>query len=422
MADWIPLFPWLIAMGVLVCCSAFFSASEAALFCLRPSDRRELADGNASERAAGKLLSKADRLLAAILFWNLVINIVYFAISSVVSIRIDETESMGQFWAIGFAVGSLLAIIFFSEMLPKSIAVIKPEALAKFIGVPLSIAVRAVDPIMPLLTTVNLISRRILWPNFRKETELEISDIERAIEISGKDVSVIKPEQTVVQNIVQLSNIRVDEWMRPRTQFDNYCPPVGRADLGGKLPASGYLLVTEPDSEEIEKAIRLDNHFKLPEENLERLGEPVLYSPWSATVADALERMSHRDRKVTVILNEYGETIGILTIEAILEAVFTYSPSRSKRLLDHNPIAKINDGLWVAMGMMSLRLLAKYFATELPESNNVTIAGLVQEEVQRLARAGDECDHGPLHFQVVETDDRGMMILKITRTDQEDES
>ena len=406
-------------MGVLVCCSAFFSASEAALFCLRASDRRQLADGNASQRAANKLLTRADRLLAAILFWNLVINIVYFAISSMVSIRLDESESFGQVWAIGFAIGSLLAIIFFSEMLPKSIAVMNADKLVKFIGVPLAAAVRVVDPIMPMLTTVNVISLRILWPKFKRESELEIADIERAIEISGKDTSVIKQEQTVVENIVQLSNIRVDEWMRPRTQFDNYRPPVRRSDLEGKLPASGYLLVTEPESEEIEKAIRLDNHFKLPEENLERLGEPVLYMPWSATVADALERMSHRDRKVTVVLNEYGETVGILTIEAVLEAVFTYSPSRSKRLLDHNPIAKIKDDLWVALGMMSLRLLAKHFDIELPESNNVTIAGLVQEEVQRLARTGDQCNHGPLHFQVVETDDRGMMIVKITRSDQE---
>ena len=419
MADLIPLVPWFVAMGVLVCCSAFFSASEAALFYLRPSDRRQLADGNASQRAASKLLRDPDRLLASVLFWNLVINIVYFAISSVVSIRIDETPTLGQGWAIAFAIGSLLTIIFFSEMLPKSTAVMNAGGLVQFIGVPLAVAVRVLDPIMPLLTSVNLISRRILWPNFKNESYLEISDIERAIDISGKDLSVIKQEQTVVQNIVQLSSIRVDEWMRPRTQFANYKPPVKLSDLGGSLPASGYLLVTEPDTEEIEKAMRLDNHFKLPEDNLERLGEPVLYMPWSATVADALERMSHRDREVTVVLNEYGETIGILTIEAILAAVFTYSPSRGKRLLDHNPIAKINDELWVAFGMMSLRLLAKYFKVDLPESNNVTITGLVQEEVQRLARAGDQCDHGPLHFHVVETDDRGMLVVKITRIDQE---
>ena len=113
------------------------------------------------------------------------------------------------------------------------------------------------------------------------------------------------------------------------------------ADLNGLVPASGYLLVTEPDSQEIEKAIRLDNQYHLPQENLERFAEPVLYLPWCATVANALEKMSHRDREVTVVVNELGDTIGILTIEDILETVFVYSPSRTQRLLDMPPLEEL---------------------------------------------------------------------------------
>ena len=416
----LPLLPWLVAMLVLIGCSAFFSASEAALFYLRASDRRQLKSGNASQRAAGLLLLNPDRLLSAVLFWNLVINITYFAISSVCSIKIDKDESMGQGLAIAFAIGSLLAIIFFSEMLPKSIAVMNAARLVQFIGIPLSIAVRVVDPLMPLLTTINVISRRIIWPSFKKESELDVKDIERAIDISGKDPSIIRQEHTVLQNIVQLSNIRVDEWMRPRMQFQTFQPPISFADLNGEVPSSGYLLVTETDSEEIEKAVRLDNHFKLPQDQLEKLGEPVLYLPWSATVADALERMSHKDREVTVVLNEYGETIGILTIEDILETVFTYQPSRSKRLLDHNPLVKIEEGLWVAWGMMSLRQLARTLELELPESNCVTLGGLVQESMQRLARKGDEFAWGPLQLRVVDATDRGTTMIAISRSAEED--
>lgn len=417
----LPLLPWLIAMGILICCSAFFSASEAALFFLRPSVRRRLKNGNASERAAANLLSDPDRLLSAVLFWNLVINIGYFSISSVCSIKIDNMESLGQGWAIAFAAGSLLTIIFFSEMLPKSFAVINASGLVKLIGLPLAITVRLVDPLMPILTTTNLISRRILWPSFTHEEDLNVADIERAIKISGKDESVIRQEQAVLQNMVYLSDIRIDEWMRPRTQFDAFQPPVSLTDLNGQLPPSGYLLVTEPESEEIERAIRLDNHHKLPHENLERLAEPIQYLPWSATVADALEKMSHREREVTVVLNEFGETIGILTIEDILETVFTYAPSRSKRILDHNPIAEIEPGLWVAYGLMSVRRLARYLDVELPRTDSVTIGGMIQASMQRLAKIGDECDCGPLHFRVVDVAERGMMLTVITFHHREDD-
>ena len=424
MTDILLLAPWLIAMAVLIACSCFFSASEAALFYLRPSHRRSLKKGGSSDQAADKLLSDPERLLSAVLFWNLVINITYFAISSIVAIRIERSESFGQGAAIAFAASSLLGIIFFSEMLPKSFAVLRPLWLTRIVSLPLSLFVRLLDPVMPLLQGINVITKRLFFPTITEEAYLGIDDLERAIEISGtNDESVIRQEQAVLQNIVQLSNIRIDEWMRPRTQFQNYKPPVSLADLNGIVPASGYLLITEADSEEIERAVRLDNLFEFPESNLEKLAEPVLYLPWCATVADAFEKLSHREREVTVVLNEFGETIGILTIEDILETVFNYSPSRSKRILDQNPIHKIQDHKWLISGMVSLNYLKRELADELeglervPETHSVTVAGVIQEEMQRLAEQGDRCDWGPFSFHVIEIENRGNLLVELTTHD-----
>lgn len=422
MNSFLPLLPWLIAMLVLIFCSGFFSASEAALFSLRPSQRRTLKNGTPNEKVAYRLLTDPDRLLSAVLFWNLVINTVYFALSSVVALRMEK-EGFGQGAALAFAMFSLLAIIFFSEMMPKSFAVLRPLSISRAVSIPLTLFVRMIDPVMPLLESTTLVARRLLAPKLKTEDYLDSADLERAIDITGSsDASVIRQEQAVLQNIVQLSNIRIDEWMRPRTQFDKYTPPVSLTDLDGKLPASGYLLVTGTDSEEIEKAIRLDNQYQLPEENLEKRAEPVQYMPWSATVADALERMSHRDREVTVVLNEFGETIGILTIEDILETVFTYSPSRSKRLLDQNPLHILEEGRWAASGMMSLRRLARELELDLPDTHSVTVGGVVQEAMQRLAEVGDEGDWGPLHFRVVEIEHRGNMLLELTMRSESEES
>jgi len=424
MSSLLPLVPWLIAMLVLIICSGFFSASEAALFSLRPSQRRTLKRGTRNEQVAYKLLAAPDRLLSAVLFWNLVINIVYFAISSSVALRIERgvasEAGLGQASAVMFVVLSLLAIIFFSEMMPKSVAVLKPLELSRMVSLPLTFFVRIIDPVMPILESTTRVARRIFAPKLKPETYLDSADLERAIDISGSsDANVIRQEQAVLQNIVQLSNIRIDEWMRPRTQFVKYAPPVSLADLEGVVPASGYVLVTESDSEEIEKAIRLDNQYQLPEEHLEKRAEPVLYLPWSATVADALERMSHRDFEVTVVLNEFGETIGVLTIEDILETVFTYSPSRSKRLLDQKPLHIIEDGRWVVSGMMSLRRLARELEMELPHTHSVTVGGVVQEAMQRLAEVGDNGNWGPLHFKVVEIEHRGNMLIELTPASEE---
>lgn len=412
MASLLELYPWLIAMTLLMAGSGFFSASEAALFYLRPQAREKMRSGSVGERKAFELTENPERLLSAILFWNLVINITYFAISSIVSIRLERTESGGA--SVAFAIASLLAIIFFSEMLPKNIAVLRSRVLASTFSLPLSVAIRIVDPIMPTLLWVNLVSRRLIWPGFQPEAYMEIADLEKAIEHTADSAELIKQEQTVMRNIVALSSIRVDEWMRPRTQFATFCPPVSRQEIVKHgLPPSGYLLVTETDSLEVERAIRLDGQYDLPDQDVERLAEPVLYMPWCATVAETFEKMMQRQHEVTVIVNEYGDTIGILTVEDILDTVFHHSPSRSQRILDIEPMTQISDQTWHVSGMMSLRQMAKRLNVELPETDSVTLGGVVQETLQRLYKAEDQCRWGPLELTVLDTPDRGSVLIKV---------
>lgn len=412
MVSLLELLPWLIAMALLMAGSGFFSASEAALFYLRPRDREKMRSGNAGEKKAFQLTEKPERLLSAILFWNLVINIAYFSISSIVAIRLENSESRGT--SVAFAVASLLAIIFFSEMLPKNVAVLRPRNLASAFSIPLSFAVRVVDPIMPMLRSVNLISRRLIWPGFEPESYMDVADLEKAIEHTAENAELIKQEQTVMQNIVALSSIRVDEWMRPRTQFATFQPPVSRMDLVTHgLTDSGYLLVSEPDSLEVSHAIRLDNQYELAEKEIERFAEPVQYLPWCATVSEAFELMSQRQREVTVVVNEYGDTIGVLTIEDILETVFHDSPSRVRRLLNVEPVTKIEDSIWLVAGLVSLRRLSQELEMDLPDADSVTLGGVVQDVLQKRCEKGDRCQWGPFGIRVIDLHPTSGMLVEL---------
>lgn len=168
--------PLLVAMAVLIGLSAFFSASEAALFSLRLPERTSLKDGNRAQRLAADLLADPDRLLTAVLFWNLLVNIVYFALASLMGFRLDAA-GIGKSTLLAFTFGALLSMIFLSEMMPKSFAVLKARELAALVSVPLSVAVRIVDPLMPTLRVINLLSRRLIWPTFQSEPYLEVTDL-----------------------------------------------------------------------------------------------------------------------------------------------------------------------------------------------------------------------------------------------------
>jgi putative hemolysin len=417
----VSLLPWLIAMGVLIGCSAFFSASEAALFFLPSRERRAFETGTAAQRAATQLLSDPERLLSAVLFWNLVVNILYFALVSIVGLWLGQQDESGT-QAIVFTCGALLVIIFFSEMLPKSVALLSPKSISQVVALPMVVAVRIVDPMMPAVKLVNLLSRRLLYPKFEPEPYLEVADLERAIQLSTEDADLAEREEATLQSIVGLSEIRVDELMRPRMQFRSFRPPVKLADLAGELPRSGYLLVTEHDSDEVEAAIDLSEVFDLPEEHLEYIAEPVVYVPWSMTVAAALEQLRSRDREVAAVMNELGETIGILTMHDILDSIFTVGASRSARLLNHSPITPLKSGVWQVAGMTNLRTLSRYFEMQLPETHAATVLGVLQEVLQQMPKVGDVCQWGPFRLCVIEAPERGQLQLELSMVRQEDES
>jgi putative hemolysin len=174
------------------------------------------------------------------------------------------------------------------------------------------------------------------------------------------------------------------------------------------------LLVTEPDSEEVAAAIALDDIWRVPDGPMDLLAEPVIYVPWSTRAADVLELIRRRKREVAAVVNEYGETIGILTFDDILDVLFSGAPSRSERLLRRDPIRQIAPGIWHVTGMTGVRRLARYFRIELPATHYVTLAGVVQEVLERLPEKGDECPWGPLHFKVLDVPLRGQLLIELT--------
>lgn len=416
--------PSAVGMLVLLAFSAFFSASEVAYFSLRPPDRKALRERGALGRRADTLLDDPDGMLSAILFWNLFVNIGYLALSGIISLKLEQAEETlpgANAWAFGFGALSLTLIIFFGELAPKSLGSLRPQTLAALSSIPLTIAIKALIPIMPLVRAIRIGTQRLFWPSFEPEPYLEIGDLERLMEKSTTDERFRDVHQSLLRNVVMLSDIQVEEWMRPRSQFPTLQPPVSRKDIQALETPYNYVFIAEPGSDVVARSLYLPELIDVPEENLERVAQPVVYVPWCATVADALEKMRVREREAAIV-NEFGETIGILTFEDLLDTILNLAPSRSKIMLDAKPIHVLSENEWLVSSVTSLRRLHKFLDIELPESRSVTIAGVVQEKLHRLLQAGDVVGWGPFEIAVIEAPQRGHALLKLTLTEREDEA
>lgn len=400
-------------MLVLMVGSAFFSASEAALFYLTRDDRERFAHGTRSQKRVVQLLAKPERLLTCILFWNLVINIGYFALASRIGLTL-ERQAHSQPAAV-FSVGALLSIILFCEMLPKNLAVLWPRALAVAVSLPLSGAISALQPVIPALQSINRISLRTILPNFEREAYLELRDIERAISISTPDKSLAQQEELVLHQIVSLSELEAEELMRPRLGLTFYQAPVTLADLRENPPNCDYLLVAEADSDELERAMPLSQLASVNSRTLEAECERVPYVPWCASGAATLDVLQNSRGGLAVVINELGETIGIVTLDDVLHTLFANPAIRETSRAAAQSIQPVGDGTYRVNGAITLRRLAKQLNVDLPTVKSVTVAGLLQEYLQRLPEPGDEVDWGNCRFEVLESPRPGVLTAKVEK-------
>jgi CBS domain containing-hemolysin-like protein len=131
------------------------------------------------------------------------------------------------------------------------------------------------------------------------------------------------------------------------------------------------------------------------------------------TAAQALEALRRQNRRVAAVVNEYGETIGILPVDDILDTIFSPTASRSERLWKRLPIRQVAPDAWHVTGMTSVRRLLRHFQVEGLHTQSVTVGGIILEMLGRLPQRGDECHWGPFHFKVVDVPQRGRLLVEV---------
>ena len=379
----IPLWILLASIAFLVLMSAFFSGSETSMMAINRYRLKHLVkEKNKSAKRVSRLLEKTDRLLGVILIGNNFTHTLSTALATVVAIRIWSDNAV-----LAVTVFMTIIMIIFAEVMPKTIAALKPESIA----FPSSYLLKPLSKILsPLITLVSFISNNLTklmgidLDNANKD-ELKPEELRTLLQTSG----VPKRQEEMLMGIFDMDNLSVNDVMIPKNEIIGIDLNDEIKDIVKQLQEIDFTYVPcyEDTIDNIQgflslnkKAEFLGSETKSIRSLKDELREP-LFVPENTPLYKQLANFQSSGRRVGLIVDEYGDIEGIITLRSILEIIVGEITTESIERMDIMPQA---DGSYLVDGSMMIREVNRRLEWELPTEGPKTLSGLILEEIQTI--------------------------------------
>ena len=363
--------------------SAFFSGSETSMMAINRYRLKHLVkEKNKSAKRVAKLIERTDRLLGVILIGNNFTHTLSTALATVVAIRIWSDSAV-----LAVTVFMTIIMIIFAEVMPKTIAALKPESIA----FPSSYLLKPLSKVLsPLITLVSFVSNGVtkligIDLDSADKDELRPEELRTLLQTSG----VPKRQEEMLMGIFDMDYLSVNDVMIPKNEI------VG-IDLNDDIEQVleqlqkidfTYIPCFEDSIDNIQgflslnkKADFLGNNIQSKEMLKAGLQEP-LFVPENTPLYKQLANFQSSGRRVGLIVDEYGDIEGIITLRSILEIIVGEIATESIEKMDIMPQA---DGTYLIEGGMMIRDLNKRLEWELPTEGPKTLSGLILEEIQTI--------------------------------------
>ena len=378
----IPLWILFSLIAFLVLMSAFFSGSETGMMAINRYRLKHLVqEKNKSAKRVSKLLERTDRLLGVILIGNNFTHTLATALATVIAIRIWSDNAV-----LAVTVFMTIVMIIFAEVMPKTIAALKPESVA----LPASHLLKPLSKVLsPLITLVSFVSNgtaRLFGIDLdsANKDELKPEELRTLLQTSG----VPKRQEEMLMGIFDMDNLSVNDVMIPKNEI------IG-IDINDSLDSIlnslqeidfTYIPCYEDSIDNIlgflslnKKADFLVKGDQSKDSLKEELQDP-LFVPENTALYKQLTNFQSTGRRVGVIVDEYGDIEGIITLRSILE-IIVGEISESMEKMDILPQA---DGTFLIEGGMMIRDINRRLKWDLPTEGPKTLSGLILEEIQTI--------------------------------------
>jgi putative hemolysin len=394
---------WLVLpfMAALLVASAFFSASETALFSLQRDVVAELASSK-SRRAqlAAALLAVPRELLATILFGNLIVNMLFYSFAALTAWRLAESGKHLAAGVVGAA--GLFTVILFGEILPKTLALAFNRMIALNVSLPLYGIYTVLRPVRYLagavvrvLTTVTL---RIARPPSRITRE-ELSMLVESTSLQGH----IPPQEgEMIEGVMGLGETRVSDILVPRVDIVA-CPrdtgPEGLIEIFRKTRRT-KIVVYEGDIDHTVGIAYVKDCILDDVKSIDEVMRPAFYVPEAKTAESLLFELRQKRMTIAVVVDEYGGTAGIVALADLAREIV--GPIGDEYEAPEKLVEEIAPGRYRLAGDISLKEWNELFDTYVEEEKLSTLGGFVVMLLGRVPRVGDKAVYENIRFTVEE--------------------
>lgn len=412
-----------VILVILLLLSSIFSGSETALTLVSLAKIRQLKEEN--ERKANTLKRvkhKMGDIISTILIGNNIVNIGATAILA--ELTSEMSQGRGNSTLITTAVMTILILVF-GEITPKSFASQNPLKVAEKVARPIEILAFIFKPILFILTHVTSVIIKLLGGEVMKNSPFVTEEEIRSLVDVGEEEGILKhQEKEMIQNIFEIDDIKVGEVMLPRIDIiaiDEQATirealdmiiecghsriPVYRETIDniiGVLYAKDLLPFSFINSDS-------DN---LVDKTITELMRPAYYVPETKKVNLLLKELQLKQTHIAIVLDEYGGTEGLVTIEDILEEIVGDIFDEYDNEVDL--IKKIDEYTYIIQADISLEEMNEQFELDLPEEDFDSLGGYVFNTLGRVPISGDSIEGEKIKIEVITVLNRRVMSVKLT--------
>ena len=405
--------PELAAMAVFLLCSAFFSAAETALFSLSPEDLKRLKEKPG--RAAWcihALLEDPQRLLASILFGNMVVNISVYSLSFLVAVQLSAVSHLAAAVA---GVGSLLAVILLGEVSPKGIAIGRPMAVARRLAPALYVFDRVVRPISATLKFIARKGTGFFVEQFSPLPYVTREELKLLVGMAQQQGTLDQRTRGMIEEVVELAEMRAREVMTPRVDMAAFNLADGREALCALIRRTHTerFVAYEGQVDNVLGMLSARDVFLRPDMDLRALLRPVRFVPETQSVETLLRQFSRSTNPVAIAVDEFGGVAGLITPDHILHQVV--GEFRDGNAPREQPVQALDEDTYLLAGDLNTRDWPQLLGAGFNTPHVETIGGFMMSLLGRLPRAGDRAVWRGLEFVVERMAGRRVAQVRVQR-------